>query len=137
MTETTMTNPSNEARDRDLLRVLAIFHWVFGGLALLASLAPAVMLAFGVFLASPAQQDPDASIAGVVLTCLGVVLGTLAFSYGTGMIVAGRGLWRQDRWVLCMVMAAVTCIFFPYGTVLGALSVVMLAKNGVRERFSS
>ncbi len=138
MTEDMAPTADSQTRDRDLLRVLAIFHWVFGGMALLASLVPLVMLGFGVFLAAgPGQEDPEATIASVVLTCLGIALGTLAFCYGTGMVLAGRGLWSQKRWVLCLVMAAVTCILFPYGTVLGALSVVMLAKNGVRERFSS
>ena len=35
----------------------------------------------------------------------------------------------------CLVVAAVECIFMPFGTVLGVFTIIVLMRPGVKERF--
>jgi hypothetical protein len=51
------------------------------------------------------------------------------------LAIAGRCLARARHWTFCVVMAAISCAFFPFGTVLGVFTIVALAKPEAKELF--
>ena len=127
------------SRDDDNLNVLAIFHFVVAGFAVLVSLFPTVHLLVGIgllsgFFTEPTDPFPYALIGWVFVigaSCW-IVLG-LVFS--ASMIGAGRCLRARRRYQFCLVMAGVACIFMPFGTILGVLTILMLTKETVRAQF--
>ena len=52
------------------------------------------------------------------------------------LIAAGRHLQQRRRHTFCLVMAAVACMFMPFGTVLGVFSIIVLIRPSVKELFS-
>jgi hypothetical protein len=60
-----------------------------------------------------------------------VYLGTMA------VIRALTGLWRRRRRhrLACLVVGAITCLEFPFGTILGAFAFVVLGRRSVKALF--
>ena len=49
---------------------------------------------------------------------------------------AGRCLRRRRRYTFCLVVAAISCAFVPFGTVLGIFTLVVLTRPGVKPMFA-
>ena len=48
---------------------------------------------------------------------------------------AGRSLQQRTRYLYCLVMAGVECIFMPFGTVLGVFTIIVLMRDSVKPLF--
>lgn len=127
------------SRDDDNLQVLAIFHFVVAGFATLVSLFPTVHLLVGIgllsgFFTEPKDPFPYALIGWIFVigaSCW-IVLG-LVFAFL--LVRAGRCLKARRRYQFCLVMAGVACIFMPFGTILGVLTIFVLTKESIRAQF--
>lgn len=127
------------AQDAQHLQLLSIFHYVVAGLAALFSLLPVFHVVLGVMIASQAARGaPDEAIGAVIgwmfaaFACA-IVLAGLA--YAVTLALAGRYLAQRRRYTFCMVMAAISCIFVPVGTVLGVFTLLVLLRPSVLEAF--
>lgn len=126
-------------RDGELLRILAAFHFVVAGMAVLVSLFPVVHLFVGICLVSGAFTDPGDqfpfTLVGwsfiIIASCW--ILGGLLFS--CCLAAAGRMLLKRRGYLFCMVMAGLACMFMPFGTVLGAFTIMALTKESIRAQF--
>jgi len=57
-------------------------------------------------------------------------------SFIAGMVLfAGRCLSRRKNHLLCLIVAGVSCLFVPMGTVLGVFSIIVLMRPSVKELF--
>jgi hypothetical protein len=130
-------------QDLEHLRLLAIFHYVVAGLAALVACFPLIHLAVGLLLIfSPetlehgpqknAQMDMVVGIFFVVAASVIIVMG---WAFATCVFLAGRSLARRRRYMFCLVMGGVTCIFMPFGTVLGVFALIVLLRPSVRPLF--
>ena len=61
-----------------------------------------------------------------------IVLGLL---FAVLLAVAGLNLARHQRYMFCLVMAGVGCIFMPFGTVLGVFTIIVLMRDSVKQLF--
>ena len=129
------------AQDDDHLKLLSVFHYVVGGLAGLFALFPILHLAFGLFFILAPQNfqgrgDPPPAFIGwffVVFAGTIIVLGLL---FALLVIAAGRSISRRKHYMFCLVMAGGECVFVPFGTVLGAFTIVVLMRESVKNLFS-
>ncbi len=126
------------------LDVLGVLHYVVAGFVGLFGLVPLLYVAIGVgvlggkFPVGSTANTPHAFpaafgwffiIFGLFVICIfGALAVTLAF--------AGTYLRRRRRWLFCVVVDATACSFFPFGTLLGILSLVTLSQPEVKARFS-
>src|SRR5205085_6217274 len=69
-----------------------------------------------------------------VLIASAVILG--GWTIAALMAVAGRFLARRQRRVYCLVVAALECLWTPFGTVLGILTLLVLIRPSVIELFN-
>ena len=127
--------------DREYLRLLSIFHYVVGGLAALFAFFPVVYIAMGILVVyapgtMDAEDDAMAALFGWVFIIIGAGLVVLGWAFAVFTIIAGRYLARQVHYLFCMVMAAIECIFMPFGTVLGIFTIIVLAKPSVKKMFA-
>jgi disulfide bond formation protein DsbB len=53
------------------------------------------------------------------------------------MAYAGRCLAQRRRYLLCMVVAGIACIFMPFGTALGVFTLVVLSRPAVKAAFET
>ncbi len=122
------------------LNLLSIFHYVVAGLAALFSMIPVIHLVIGISFLSgalPSDGEPAARVIGLIFVIIAacVILGGLTIA---GLIAwAGVNLGRRTRYTFCLVMAGVECLFMPFGTVLGILTIITLTKEPVKEMFES
>ena len=49
--------------------------------------------------------------------------------------IAGRQLAHNRRYIYCLAIAGIECIFIPFGTVLGVFTIIVLMRPTVKELF--
>jgi hypothetical protein len=126
-------------KDDEQLNLLAVFHYVVAGLAALFALLPLIHMGLGLAMVfAPEKFDkgnsPPAFIGWlfVAFAALFIVIG-LTFAALT--FFAGRSLAKRKRYTFCLVMAAVECMFMPFGTVLGVFTIIVLIRDSVKPLF--
>lgn len=129
-------------QDEEHLRLLSIFHYVVGGITALFACFPCIHLAIGIALVSgafptrPGQQGMDI-IGGWIFIVVGSVFILLGWTLAIAIINAGRFLARRSHYMYCFVVAAIECIFIPFGTVLGVFTIIVLSRPSVKALFQS
>jgi hypothetical protein len=126
--------------DLEHLRLLAIFHYVVATLAALFSLFPIIHLAIGIaavtgHLNNNHGGDPMPALLGwffIAFAAVGMIFG---FAFAICLFLAGRFLAHRRRYLYCLVMACVACMFMPFGTILGVFTIIVLLKPSVKELF--
>ncbi len=128
-------------QDNEHLRLLSIFHYVVGVLGGLFSCIFIIHLVIGIIaLTSPQlMADKSGQVPPLFFGWLFVIMGSAALLFGWGyavcMIIAGRSLARRRRYIFCMVIAGLSCLFVPFGTVLGIFTIIALSRPTVKEIF--
>jgi len=125
-------------QDRDHLRLLSIFHYVFAALGICGlgfiGLHFAIMrTAMTAAPANGADAPPEAFMHMMVWFYLLILLACI-----TGMIlniIAARSLRARRRRTLCMVIAGLNMLQIPFGTVLGIFTILVLSRDSVRNAF--
>lgn len=121
------------------LRLLSTFHYVVAGLLGLFSLFPLFHLSMGVAMISghfgAGTGAPIDRTMGwlFVLLAGGIILAGLALA--TCVLLAGHFLEQRRRYDFCLVAAGAACVFSPFGTVLGVLTILVLMRDSVRAQF--
>jgi hypothetical protein len=130
-------------RDTEQLNLLAIFHYVVAGLAALFSFFPLIYTTIGVifiFAARHGTAKPGEELPPEFLGWIFAVVGLLLFVIGIVMaiciLIAGRSLALRKRYTFALVIACIQCLFVPFGTILGAFTIVVLSRESVMGLFS-
>ena len=148
---------------RERLRFLAIGYYVRGGVIVAFSsflLIYVVMLSAFSFIpeskwnshptptpssatfsrATPPPRSADSEGPPVVFFRImaGVMSGImlLGWTFGAVTLYAGRCIQKRKRKALIYVMAALNCMFIPYGTLLGVFTFIILGSPAAIQEFS-
>jgi hypothetical protein len=119
------------------LRLLSIFHYVVAGLIALVSLLPGLQLVLGLLMAGGqlAPEDEGSRVAGFCLSGCASFFLALGLGFAALIALAGRSLAERRRYTYCLVAATILCLFVPFGTVLGVLTIVVLVQPPVKALF--
>lgn len=132
-------------KDLDHLKLLGIFHYIWGGLSLIGGLfIGAYFLFIGIVLmsnpqssSSSADESASTGMVGGILIGVGIVLFLIAVVYGILTLMAG-GKYRkhQGGYWFCFILAIVTLVIggIP-GIVLGIFSLIVLSRESVKALF--
>lgn len=138
--------PAFSAQDADHLRMLAIAHYVVGGLIALFSLIFILHIVIGIAALTgslPMKSGGEPSslaeqqLMGWVFTILGCVMVFGGVTLGAIVAYAGRCLARRRRHLLCLIVAGLACLVAPIGTALGVLSLITLLRPQVKAAFDA
>ncbi len=126
--------------DEDHLRLLSIFHYVVAGLAGLFSLFPIFHLILGlVFIFAPEifgdKGQPPPAFIGWFFVIFAAIFITTGWVFAGFVFATGRFLAKRRHYMFCLVMAAVECLFMPFGTVLGVFTIIILMRESVKPLF--
>jgi len=105
---------SQRVRDEEHLRLLGIFYYILGGISALFALFPLIYVFLGLFVSMMPETRGGAAMK----------------------IYAGYLLMRRRKRVVCLVIAGISCMGFPFGTVLGVFTFVVLLRDSVIELFN-
>jgi hypothetical protein len=133
------------SRDQDHLRLLSIFYYVFAGLQAIGGCVGLVytVVGIGMMAGGDAIAAEDQSLEGAPQAIGGLLFGiglfTLLLSSVliTLEIMAANRLRRQRGRTFCMVIAGLTCLSIPLGTILGIFTFVVLARPSVAALFAA
>ncbi len=125
-------------QDSDQLRLLSIFHYIIGGLIALAACIPIIHLIFGFLMLSKPDvfsQGPPPRILGWFFILFASVFILVGWILAGLVLWSGRCLSRRLNYNYCFAMACVVCVFLPFGTVLGILTIIVLMRPTVKGLF--
>lgn len=130
------------SQDRQHLDLLGTFHYVVAGLGALFSLFPVIHLAIGIAMVtghmSGTQRpgEPDPALFGWFFVGIAVVMIVFGLTFSALLAYAGRCLRQRRRHTFCLVMAAISCAFMPFGTVLGIFTLIVLSRPSAKSLFT-
>jgi hypothetical protein len=125
--------------DERHLRLLTAFHYAVAAVAALCACVPLLHMVFGIVLlikpdAVPSRFTPFGleSLIGILFTVMGGVVAAIGFALAVCLFLAARHLTERRRWTFCFATAVASCTFFPFGTVLGVFTIIVLLRPGVK-----
>ncbi len=129
-------------RDEEHLRLLSIFHYVVGGLAVLFALFPIIHLILGlVMIFAPnkfgGKGEPPPAFLGWFFVIFAAPFIVLGWTFAVFVLTTGRFLARRKHYMFCLVMGGVECLFMPFGTVLGVFTIMVLMQEPVKLLFGA
>jgi len=127
-------------QDEQYLKLLSVFHYVVGGLAAFFACFPIFHLVIGILMLSGAFEGrgggPPAAI-GLLFVIMAMFFIIAGWTLAICLIIAGCNLAKRRRYMFCLIMAAIACIFLPFGTVLGVFTIIVLMRPSVKELFEA
>lgn len=138
-----MSNVSPEERqaivDDEHLRILAICHYVLGGLVICFSCLAIIYILVGLAMAISPQfsdhprqpHEAPPAVFGYVVAGMGGCFMCLGWAVGGAMIFMGRSIQKRQHRTLTLVMAAIECLSMPFGTLLGVFTFIVLLRPSV------
>lgn len=131
------------SQDGEHLRLLSIFHYVVGGLMGLIACFPLIHVGLGLMLLLNPEafnkgqpQEFPAQMAGLFFVAVGGVFVLGGWLVAVLILTAGRFLNRRKHHTFCVVIAGLSCVFFPFGTALGVFTLIVLLRPSVKELFT-
>lgn len=130
-------------KDLDNLKLLSIFHYVLAGLCIFPLLYGLFYVVIGIFFgamiaSSPNSNDngPPAVLFGGIFVLIGAVIAIIALVIGLLFVKTGRNLSKQQSYTFCFVVSCISCLFVPFGTILGIFTIIVLSKDSVKAIFN-
>ncbi len=140
-----MPPPPLPNKDAEHVRTLAICHYVCAGLAI-AGIGFLVLhySIMKMFFANPkiwenAKEQPpfDPVEFFALFQWLYLIMGVLMVVGGVLTLVSGRFIHRRVHRTFSLVIAALNCLHFPFGTALGVFTLVILSRDSVRRLYEN
>jgi hypothetical protein len=127
--------------DADHLKLLAIFHFVVAGLALLGILFLfAHYSVFNALMNNPkmweGQKDgPPPAEFFKLFKWFYLIFGLWFAASGILNLLSGFYLRARKHRTFSLVVGGINCLHFPFGTILGVFAIVVLMRSTVRELY--
>lgn len=80
-------------------------------------------------------QDPPPPFMGWFFVIIASVFIFSGLAFAVLLVLAGRFLSRRSHYLYCLMIAGVSCIFMPFGTVLGIFTIITLMREETKELF--
>ena len=151
-----MEEESN-AEDREHLSALSIGHFILAGVALLGGIPTLMLGVAGAKLIDEVGSDlsmamgdisgqagtdpfggsPDAMLQDLNTLIITVIVGGLVSALVSAVHLALVGVKIRQRrwWTFCYLTGWGECLMFPFGTVLGIFTIIVLARPSVKRLF--
>jgi hypothetical protein len=129
--------------DADHLRLLAIFHFIVAGLAVVGLGFLALHYAFmHALLNNPElwknqKEGPPPEQFFAIFKWFYLVFGVLLVIGGIGNLLSGLFLRKKINRTFSLIVAGINCIHIPLGTVLGVFTFIVLLRDSVRELYEA
>ena len=130
-------------RDNEHLRLLSIFHFVIGGLALLVLPLLVMHFVFFITVIANAEAWPEGKAPPIphgmigLMIAMYLVIGLITLALGGINILSGWFLRRKTHRVFSFVVAGLDCLQVPYGTILGVFTILVLTRPSVQRIYEA
>lgn len=132
-------------KDDEHLNLLAVFHFVVGGLCVLfiGFVVMHYLVMKQVFLSPEIWKGTGGAFhappAGVfqVFAWFYVAMGMVCLVSGIANVLSGLFLQRKKHRTFSLIVGAVNCLQMPFGTVLGVFTLLVLLRESVRQSYEN
>ena len=131
--------------DEEHLNLLSLGYMISAGVAAVFSCFGLLYLFIGIVMSvalsnAPATAGKADELPPAFMGWIFAGIGLALFLFATGVAIArfwaGRCIKRRKSRTFCIVIAALGCLEFPYGTALGVLSFIVLGRASVVKQFT-
>ncbi|HEX2862007.1 MAG TPA: hypothetical protein VHN79_10225 [Lacunisphaera sp.] len=131
--------------DAEHLKLLAVFHFVLAGLAVLGL---GFLVLHWLFMSSffdnpamwenakPPQPAPPKEFFAI-FKWFYAFMGVIIVGGGVASLVSGFCILRRQARIFSIVVGGLTCLMFPLGTALGVFTMVVLLRESVAEEYAA
>ena len=128
--------------DEQHLRILSVFYYVISGLGGLGACVGMFYGVIGIVMtagpdAMASNGSPPPAAIGWFLAGLGVFIVLMSAGFSVLDFLVGRFIARRTHRTFCLVVAGITCLSIPIGTILGVFTMVVLMRPSVRAMFQA
>ena len=129
-------------QDNEHLKTLSICHYVLAGLCIFPLLYGLLYMGMGIFFgamianAPQTPNGPPPALLGGIFVVIGLIISAIALTFGLVLLKAGRSLKSHQSYTFCFVVACISCVFMPFGTVLGIFTIIVLLRDSVKAAFN-
>lgn len=129
-------------QDAEHLKILSICHYILAGMCLFPLLYGLFYMGMGIFFgvmianAPPQKDGPPPALFGGVFVVIGLIITLFSLAYGIVLLKAGKNLSKYKSHTFCFVIACISCVFMPFGTVLGIFTIIVLMRDSVKAMFT-
>jgi hypothetical protein len=136
-----LTDPGKQ-KDKDHIRILAIFHFVLGALNLLGVgfiflhyfMMRSLFTNPEMWKGKEAQAPPKELFE--VFIWLYVLMGIMLVLASAGNALSGVFLLKKKYRMFSLIVAGLDCLFMPFGTLLGVFTIIVLIRDSVRRLYA-
>jgi hypothetical protein len=129
-------------QDEEHLKLLAIFHYIVAAIIALFACFPLIHVAMGWmmvanpgYMANGQQGQPPPAAFGYFFIAMGGIFILMGWTAAICTFISGRFLARRRNRLFSFVMAALLCMFVPFGTILGIFTIIVLSKESVQRLY--
>ena len=129
-------------KDIEQLNLLKIFHYIVGGLGCFFACLPLFHVGMGIFLlVSPESfsgqnnQNHLPDFLAYFFICIGLIFFVLGQALSICIIYSGKCLINRKKYMFSFIIACVSCMFVPFGTILGVFTIVVLSRDSVKKLY--
>jgi DMSO/TMAO reductase YedYZ heme-binding membrane subunit len=126
-------------RDAEHLRLLKLGYYLTAGVMAFMPVIALLFVAMGAAITSgglPMQGGEDPRLLGAIVLGIGIAVFVFGLAGTLLTYYTGRSIAARRRRTLCLVIAALHCLSFPWGTALGVCTFIVLDRPSVRELFA-
>ena len=128
-------------QDSHHVRLLAMFHYIVGGLCALFSLFPLIHVVMGIAMIMPGSclydtsGNPPPPFVGWLFIALGGLFIILGLAMSIAIAASGRCISHRKHYLYSFVVACIECTFVPFGTILGVFTIIVLSRPSVKQQY--
>lgn len=122
------------------LRTASILWFILGGITALFSLIPLFHVGLGVIMLTgsfPDDPTPPPDFFAYAFILVGAVAIAVGMALSFCMILTGLRLRQLRSRTCCIVVSALACTAFPFGTALGVWTLIVLCRPETPELFAT
>ncbi len=127
------------------LNILSIFHYVFAVISGISACLPIFHLIMGLSMlfGNFYPEEVGAEIPfpfemfGLMFTLIPAAIIFIGWVFAIAVAISGYFLSKKRNYSFCLIVAGISCVFMPFGTILGVFTIVVLMKDNVKELFST
>ena len=145
MTELPPLMRDRRKADIDHLRLLAIFHFIVAALSVvgLGLLFLHYTLMHSIIANPEVWRNPQRNMAPPPEQILAMIkwfylfFGAVLIASGVANLLSGLFIQMKKHRLFSLIIAGFNCLHFPFGTVLGVFTFVVLLRDSVRELYEA
>lgn len=119
---------------------IGLAHYVVAAFSALFACFPVLHLSIGIGIVTgrlDTQNEPGAMLGGWMFIGVASAFICLGWFFTAILLYTGRCWQKKQHYTFCLIVAAVSCLFTPFGTILGIFALILLLQPEGKALFES